>query len=462
MNWHTVFHYLGWVMLSFAFFSLTPLIFTLAFDDGVYIPFVLTSFISCILGFFLIKKFKRGNLTTGSVMVLASLSFLIVSLIGSVAYLDHLSPIDAFFESVSGFTTTGLTTIKPESLPPSILFFRSLTQWLGGLGILLVIILLLPSPGMSSYYVYKNEIKTDRPEKEISLFIKKILIFYVGFTLIGFFLFAFVGMPIFDALNHGMTAISTGGFSVKNESLGYYANPWIEIIAVFLMVMGATSFFMHLKIFNKQFSEYAKSSETQLFWFLIIVFSLLLSLAVSAEPLRNGIFYTFASLTTGGFNLGYTQFPDLAKSLIIILMIIGGFAGSLAGGLKLIRVGVIGKAMTWISKKIFYPNSAVIPLKYNKRAIGDEELTMISLFSFAYILILVISSLILSFMGYATIDAFFVSASAEGTVGLTTIDIASMNFIGKIILICDMFLGRLEIIPFFVLFFSIYRRIKFG
>ena len=180
----------------------------------------------------------------------------------------------------------------------------------------------------------------------------------------------------------------------------------------------------------------------------------------SFEALRTGIFYAFSALTTGGLNLGVANYPELSKSLLIILMVIGGFAGSIAGGLKLARVGILGKAMTWVSKKIFYPSSAVVPFKYNRRTVGDEELSIISLFSFAYILILIISSMLLSFMGYMTIDAFFVSASAEGTVGLTTLDIASINPAAKIILIFDMLLGRLEILPFFVLFFALYSRMK--
>jgi trk system potassium uptake protein TrkH len=462
MKWQSVFSYLGLVLIVLALSMLLPFVASFVFGDGVYIPFLLAAFVSFVIGLALVKKFKRENLTLGSAMVLAGSAFIAVSLLGSIVYLDHLPPLDAIFEAVSGFTTTGLTTVKPESLPYSILFWRSLTQWLGGLGMLIIVVLLLSSPGMSAYYVHKSEIKTHRVEGNVYLVVKRLFVLYVILTLAGIFLFLLAGMPAFDAVNHAFTALSTGGFSVKNSSIGYYANPLIEIVAILLMVAGATSFFVHSRFFSRKFGDYLRSSETQLFWSLVVIFSLLLSVSFlpSLEPLRTGVFYTFASLTTGGFNLGAASFPELSKFLIIILMVIGGFAGSIAGGLKLVRVGVLGKAMTWVSKKIFYPSSAVVPFKYNKRTIGDEELTIISLFSFAYILILIISSMLLSFMGHATIDAFFVSASAEGTVGLTTLDIASMNPAGKIILIFDMLLGRLEILPFFVLFFALYSRMK--
>ncbi len=462
MNWKSVFSYLGFVLIALAVFMLVPLIVSLYYQEGVYVPFMLGSFISFAAGLVLIKKFKRENLMLGSAMVLAGFAFVAVSMLGSIVYLDHLPPLDALFESVSGFTTTGLTTATPESMPNSILFWRSMTQWLGGLGMLVIIILLLSSPGMSAYYMYRSEIKTHRIEGNVYLAMKRILMIYGILTIAGIFLFLLAGMPAFDSLNHAMTAISTGGFSVKNASLGYYSSTLIEIAAIVLMVLGATSLFLHKKIFSRDYREYFRNSEVQLFWALIIVFSVLVSLSFLpvAEPIRTGVFNTFSALTTTGFNLGIHAYPELSKFLLVLVMIIGGFAGSIAGGLKLARVGVLGKAMTWVSKKVFYPSSAVVPFKFNRRTIGDEELTIISLFSFAYIFILIISSMLLSFMGYTPMDSFFVSASAEGTVGLTTMDIAVMNPAGKVILIIDMLLGRLEILPFFVLFFALYSRVK--
>ncbi|MEE9323458.1 MAG: TrkH family potassium uptake protein [Candidatus Aenigmarchaeota archaeon] len=457
MDWKSVFSYLGLVLIILSFLMLLPLAVSFIFAENVYVPFLLGALVSFVIGIFLSKKFEKEPLTLGSAMVLAGLTFVTISLLGSIVYLDHLEPINAVFESVSGFTTTGLTTVNPESLPYSILFWRSLTQWIGGIGILIIFLLLLSSPGMSSYYIYRAEGHSHRIEAGVYSTVKRIFLIYGIYTVIGIVLLTLVGMPLFDSFNHTFTSIATGGFSVKNNSTGAYNSPLIEVVMILLMVLGATSFFIHDKLFKRKFTEYVKNSEVRLFWTIIIVFSALVSLSFlsNPEPFRVGIFQAFSALTGSGFTLT-SNYPELSKLLLPILMIIGGFAGSTAGGLKLVRVGILGKAITWVSKKISYPISAVVPFKFHRRIVSDEELSIISLFSFVYILILIISTIALSFMGYAPIDSFFVSASAEGTVGLTTIDIASMNPLGKTMLMIDMLLGRLEILPFFVLLFAVY------
>ncbi len=463
MDLKSVFSYLGFVLVALAVSMLIPFFASFVFDDGVYIPFLLGAFISFVIGIILIKRFRRETLTLGAAMVLAGLSFLVVSLLGTVVYLDHMQPLDALFESVSGFTTTGFTTVAPETLPYSILLWRSLTQWLGGLGTLVMIILLLSSPGLSVYYMYKAEAKTFKLEANVLRSAKKIFTIYGVYTLAGIVLFMLAGMPAFDSLNHSLTAVSSGGFSVKNGSLGYYSSFMIEIVAIILMIIGATSIFIHTKLFEGKLKIYLRNSEAQLFWLFTVIFSVLLTLSFLplADPVRSGVFHTFSALTSNAFSLGVASYPELSKFILVMAMLIGGCAGSLAGGLRLVRVGILGKAVTWISKKIFYPTSAVVPFKFGRKTIDDQELTIISLFSFTYLIILVISSMLFSFMGYAPADAFFVSASAEGNVGLTTISVAAMNPAGKVLLMIDMLLGRLEILPFFVLFFVIYSRLKF-
>ncbi|NIO23092.1 MAG: hypothetical protein GTN38_03645 [Candidatus Aenigmarchaeota archaeon] len=461
MNFKSVLSYLGLLLGILAILMLFPLAVSLVFAEDVYIPFLLGAVISFAVGVVLYKKFEREPLDLSSAMVLASLTFIVVSLFGAIPYLDHLSPMDSLFESVSGFTTTGLTTVNPESLPHSVLFWRSLTQWIGGVGILVIFLLLLSSPGMSSYYIYKAEGHPQRIEAGVYSTVKRIFIIYGIYTAVGILLFALAGMPLFDSFNHTFTSIATGGFSVKNESIGAYGNPLIETVMILMMVLGATSFFIHDKLFKRKFIEYLRNSEVRLFWVIILIFSILVSISfiLSPEPFRIGIFQTFSALTGSGFTLVST-YPELSKILLPILMIVGGFAGSTAGGLKLVRVGILGKAVSWLSRKISYPSSAVIPFKLGRKVIREEDLTIISIFSFIYILILVVSTLVLSFMGYTPIDSFFVSASAEGTVGLTTIDIAGMNPLGKSVLMVCMLLGRLEILPFFVFFYSIFTSIR--
>ncbi len=457
MNFKAVLHYLGLVLTIISVLMLLPVVVSYIFNEDVYVPFIFGFVVTMSFGIALRKKFPRGNLTLGSAMVLASLTFVLMSAFGSLVYLDHLDLLDAFFESVSGFTTTGLTVIEPETFPYSLLFWRAMTQWIGGIGILVIFLLMLSSPGMSSYYIYRAEGHPERIEASVYHTVKRIFLIYITYTIAGIFLLCFFGMPVFDAVVHAFTSVSTGGFSIKNGSVGSYNAPAIYAVMVVLMTLGGTSFFIHNSIFKRNFKEYFKNGETQLFWAIILTFSVLLSVAfVSASrPFADGIFYTFSALTTTGFSIAGIH-SEFSKFLIIILMIVGGFAGSTAGGLKLVRVGILGKAVVWVSKKISYPLSAVVPFKFYGKLIRDDELTIISLFSFIYLAILVISTTIISLLGYSPIDSFFVSASAEGTVGLSTIDISSMNPAGKIVLIIDMLLGRLEILPFFVLFNSIW------
>ncbi len=462
MEFRSLLSYLGLILEIFGILSLIPLIVSWAFQEAVYIPFFTMASVSLVIGFLLDRRFQRSPLSLGSAMVLSAVTFIVISAFGSVAYLDHMAPADALFESVSGFTTTGLSVVNPETLPNSILFWRSFTQWIGGVGILVIFLLLLSSPGMSSYYIYKAEGRSQRIEAGIHHTVKRIFMIYGIYTFAGFLLLSLAGMPVFDSVLHTFTSLSTGGFSPAAGSIGSYSNVGIEAVIVLLMVLGATSFFVHDKMFKKKFVEYLKNGETQLFWIIAIVFSLFLSLSFlgTLEPFRIGIFHAFSAITTTGFTTMGMEMPAVSKILIIILMTVGGFAGSTAGGIKLVRVGIIAKAIPWLSKKITYPLSAVLPFKFHGKAIQQEELTIISLFSFIYILILVLSTLIFSAMGYAPVDSLFVSASAEGTVGLTTIDVALVPLAGKVVLMVCMLLGRLEILPFLVLVYTLAKSFK--
>ncbi len=462
MDFRSLASYLGFILEIFGLLALIPLIVSWIFQEPVFIPFILASALSLIMGFALDRKFKKSPLSLGQAMVLSALTFIIISFFGAVPYLDHMGPVDAVFESVSGFTTTGLSVVNPETLPNSILFWRSFTQWIGGVGILVIFLLLLSSPGMSSYYIYKAEGRSQRIEAGIYHTVKKIMIIYGIYTLIGFILLLLAGMPVFDSILHTFASLSTGGFSNMNSSIGAYASPLIEMVIIILMILGGTSFFVHDKIFKKKFVEYLKNSETKLFWIIGFAFSLFLSISFMyhSEPIRVGVFHAFSAITTTGFTTIGMDMPGTSKILIIILMVIGGFAGSTAGGLKLVRVGILARAIPWLSKKITYPMSAVLPFKFHKKTIQQQELTIISLFSFLYIVILVISTLAFSAMGYTPVDSLYVTASAEGTVGLSTIDISLVPPAGKIILMVLMLLGRLEILPFLVLIYTLSKSVK--
>lgn len=455
MDSTSILSYLGTLLEILAILSLIPLIIAWVFNEGeLYTPFLLMAIISFILGVILDKRFQKKELNLGSAMVLSALAFLVISLVGSIPFMFYMSPDNAVFESVSGFTTTGLSTVNPELIPMALVFWRSFTQWIGGVGILFIFLLLMRSPGISSYYLYKAEGRTQKIEAGIQHTVKRVAKIYGCYTILGIVLLSLAGMPLFDSLNHAFTSLSTGGFSTKANSIASFNNPWISLIIVFLMILGATSFFVHDRVLRRKVKEYLNNPEAGMFWTIALVFGIVLSLVILSTG--DAFFQVFSALTTTGFTTVAIN-SNLFKFLIIFLMLIGGFAGSTAGGIKLVRIGILGKSFSWLQRKISLPQSAVIPLKFHKKVVREEELTITSLFICIYFVMLAVTCLVLIGVGYSPIDSMFEASSAQGTVGMSVIDEAAMPLIGKIFLMIGMLLGRLEIFPFLALIYALMR-----
>jgi len=470
MDFRSILSYMGVMLKILGVLSLIPTIISIYFGDGLYPMFLITAIISFAIGIILDKSFKKMELTLGSAMLITALSFIIISIFGSIPYMFYLEPVDAVFESVSGFTTTGLTVVNmPQDLPMSLLFWRSFTQWIGGIGILVIFLVLVGSTGMSSYYLYKAEGGSEKLEASVKHSVRKMFKIYGAYTILGIILLLLVGMPAFDSLLVSFTSISTGGFAPHSASIAAYNSIWVELVVIFLMICGATSFFVHdrilrgqlrgkLRLVGGRFLGYVRNPETKFFWVISVIFFALLSLAlwgVAPDPIRAGIFQTISAITTTGFTTMNIASYQVPMFLIIILMIIGGYAGSTAGGLKLVRVGIILRSFKWVSKRMSYPPEAVMPFKFGKRVIKEHELTMVFLFVCIYIVLLVVSGVLLIFLDYTPMNSIFLASSAQGTVGLSTIDLAPMVWQGKVLLMFNMLLGRLEIFPFLVLIYSI-------
>src|SRR4030043_281216 len=303
MEFRSILSYLGTVLEAMGILSILPVFIAWIYGESPHTLFFITAIISFVLGIVLDRRFRKKELNISSAMVLASVSIVAVSFIGVIPFLWNVSPLDSLFESVSGFTTTGLTTVRPESLPFSLVFWRSLTQWAGGLGILVIFLYLVKSPGISSYYGRKPE--ADELKKKG--FMTRAMLIYAGITFAGFLLM------------EGMT--------------------------------------------RGRVMDYVKSAETRLFWTLIIAFTVLLSFAMFdlGEPVRHALFQTVSALTTGGFTT-VGSYSGLAMLLLIVLMMIGGFSASTAGGIKLVRAGIMGRSFPWIGKKVTLPQEAIVPL----------------------------------------------------------------------------------------------------
>jgi len=469
MDFRSILSYIGVVLEIIGVLTLLPLVVSLIYGDGFYLLFMLGAAVSFSIGAILDRSFAKTELNLGSAMVITALSFIVISLFGSIPYMFYLSPVDAVFESVSGFTTTGLSVVNvPETFPVSLLFWRSFTQWIGGIGVLVIFLMLMSSAGISSYYLYKAEGATEKLEASVKHSVKKMFKIFGFYTIIGIILLALAGLPALDAVLLTFSSVSTGGFAPYAASVAAYDSMWVEIVLIFLMICGATSFFMHdrligrarsrLKTIGQRVVLYTKNPETKMFWCLAALFSILLWLAfsgIAAEPVRAGIFQSVSAITTTGFSTVDITGMQAPMFLLIILMIIGGYAGSTAGGIKLVRVGIIAKSFAWVSKKMSYPIEAVMPFKLGKKTIREHELSMVFLFVCMYLVMLVVTGTIMMFLGYTPLDSFFMVSSAQGTVGFSTVDIAAMVWQGKVMLMVNMLLGRLEIFPFLVLIYAL-------
>ena len=463
-----VFGYLGSIILVSGLMLLIPFGVALLYSETLEATFFLfLAVLSIIAGFLIRLKFKVREVTLLEAMVVASISWLIVSFLGSLPYifLGGMAWIDAYFEAMSGFTTTGMTLINnPENLSYSLLFWRAFTQWVGGVGIILLFILFIPHGGLGIgvWRLYRAEAREERLTARITDTVRRIWIIYLIYTLTCSALLWLVGFNYFEALTHAFTTLSTGGFSTRSLSIKAFNNLYAEIIIVVFMFLGATNFLVHMRIFTGRFKALIKSVEIKAALIIITVFSLLTTYELTIynsqsfiDAFRISIFQVVSILTTTGYTTtDIMSFPPLSKALLMILMLIGGGIGSTGGAIKIIRIVILTKFVQNILLRSILPPGTVKPLKIGETVVGEEEVTRIAGFFVAYMLLLTFSGFILTALGYEPFSAFSAAFSAQGNVGPCFFPISSnLPSISKIILIFDMWAGRLEIIPALILFF---------
>ncbi|MCK5300232.1 MAG: TrkH family potassium uptake protein, partial [Candidatus Aenigmarchaeota archaeon] len=362
---------------------------------------------------------------------------------------------NAFFESLSGFTTTGLSIFSTvANLPKSILFWRALTQWMGGMGIIIIFLSVLRSVRTSSMTLYRSQGLSEKIEPSLISTSRYILKIFITYTLLGIVALFATGLPLFDSITTAFTAISTGGFTVVDT---FYTNPATLAVISILMLLGSINFILHSKLFKKNFNEFLKNPEVK--GIAVMLIFLISAGFIVSGSLSISIFQMISALTATGFSITDTaSLSPLFIVLIIIAMIIGSSSGSTAGGIKQMRFIIALKSILWTIKKTRAPPNAIIPFKINGKVIHSDIVKMTGIFIFTYILILVISSLILMFSGYTPQESIFQCASAQGTVGLSVIDISSTPIIVKLTLCIVMLLGRLEIFPLLILLYNVFSR----
>ena len=476
----TVFFIIGTLLIVLGFFMLIPYGVQIFYKENSH-SFLSSSFITILIGtmFVLANLQEKYQLNLKQTFLFSTFTWIAVALFGSIPFvlsgLDF-SFSDSFFESMSGITTTGSTVIIDlDKSPKSILLWRAIMQWLGGVGIIVMAITVLPLLKVGGMQLFKIE-SSDKPEKILPRATQVALIIistYLILTLFCAFFYKILGMNLFDSIAHSMTTIATGGFSTHNESIGYFKNTNIEIVATIFIISGSIPFISYLKFIkgNKKifFQDIQIKGLVYLFIFSTLIMFLYLLFNDNSnlliEKVRIASFNVVSILSgTGYVTNDFSLWGKFPLIFFLFLMFIGGCAGSTACGIKIFRIQLLFLFIKNQIKKIIYPNTVFI-LKYNNQKITDEYMNSVVIFIFSYLFIFILIAMLLSVTGLDFLSSISGAATSISNVGpgLGEMIGPNGNFksvpeVSKWILAFGMLLGRLELFAVLVLFFPSFWR----
>jgi len=472
---------LGTGLILFSAIQLFPIIISLIYNEQNYLSFLESSLITFASGLFLYgvnysKDYEDLKIRDGFLLIV--LLWFIFSIFASIPFLLKTNPltiVNAYFEAVSGLTTTGATIfVNLDNELKSILFYRALLQWVGGLGIVVLALALFPILGIGGMQLYRGEasnpVNNNKLRPKMAETAKSLWFIYLFLTILCFFCYRFSGMTNFDAVTHAFTTIAIGGFSNYDNSFAYFSNNFIYLFASVFMFLSAISFSLHFVAFNKiDITGYFKDKELR-FYTTIIFVSLILIFIVLQSTNANGnfdtlilsVFQTISFATTTGFvSTDQSSLPLFIPYLLIALAGMGACAGSTGGGLKAIRVYILFRQAKNELKKLIHPSS-VIPLKIGDNVIDKEISDSVWGFVSVYLFALFFGILLILATGINIETAFSTIFSCLNNLGPAlgdaTENYASLNDASKIILSFTMILGRLEIYTLLVLFTSFFWR----
>jgi len=426
------------------------------------IPFAVPAGIAIVLGYHLNKKYPvKDRYSLEAAIIIAPLAWLLISIIGMLPYLwlTKMAPLDALFETISGFTTTGMTVIsRVEDLPFSLIFWRSFTQWVGGVGVI-VLFTVLFTGGMSTWRLYSLEGREEKFTLSIKSTVKRIWLIYLFFTALCAMALYLSGMSPFDAANHAMTTLSTGGFSTRTKGLMAFESPATKIVLCIFMTIGAMSFTLFHSLFRLDLRRIVNDLESKLLFGIILVSGVIAAWMLVTQNfgtpsgLLDGFFNSISILTTTGYtSMDLGLWAISAKALLLILMMIGGCAGSTAGGIKVWRIAVLYRLGKREVEKMVLPPSAVRPIKIGGRVLDEEYVMKVGSFFFIYVFAVLIQFLLLTLVVPDTLGALSLALSAQGNVGPAFYSMSGLDGFAKMILIFGMWFGRLELFPVLALF----------
>lgn len=473
MNYKVVLKVIGNVLKYELALLLIPLLVSLYYGEGDALAFISTIAVTAPIVFLLCRvKVKKNEMYAKEGFIAVGIAWVAISIVGAIPFvIDGSIPsvIDAFFETVSGFTTTGATILTEiESLPKGILFWRSFTHWIGGMGVLIFMLALIPSLGANTIHLLKAESPGPNPGKivpKIKETAKILYIIYFVFTVIEAICLKIAGLSIYDSIIHALGTAGTGGFSNMNSSIAAFNNPAVEwIIAIFMMIFGV-NFTLYYQVVKGNIKNALNNEELKYYVLIIVVAVVFITINILdiydwniGEAIRASTFQVSSIVTSTGFaTADFNLWPTMSKMIIMFLMLVGAMAGSTGGGIKTIRFVIILKAIRREINKILHPKR-IQSVKIDGKVVQEETISGVFLFIGAYAVISLIAMFIISFDGFdmlTTTTSVITTMSNIGP-GLEMVgpvgNFSAFSGLSKLVLSFCMLAGRLEIYPMLIMF----------
>ncbi|MET1257715.1 potassium transporter TrkG [Flagellimonas sp. DF-77] len=485
LNFRIIVHIMGLLLLCNGSFMFVAALVSGIYKDGATLDITLAAIVTMLVGVMAMfyTRGHRKEVKRKEGYIIVTFGWLIMSISGVLPYIFSgtiPSLTNAFFETISGYTTTGASILDDiEAMPKGILFWRSLTHWIGGMGIIVLAIAILPLLGIGGMQLFAAEAPGpggDKLHPRITDTAKRLWLIYVGYTIAETLLLRLAGMSFFDAANHALATLSTGGFSTKNASLAYWnAQPLIQYITMLFMFLAGANFVMSYFAFTGKVQRVIKDEEFKVYSIFIIIFTIVATLIVYfranmpvsdfhpqvfggfESAFRHGLFQVLAIVTTTGFvTADFTSWTPFLTIFFFGLMFLGGSAGSTAGGIKVMRHLLIIKNGILEFKRTLHTN-AIIPVRYNNKTVTEHIVYNIIAFFVLYMLLFIIGALVLGLMGLDFVSAIGGAASSLGNVGPALGDLNpvsnynSLPDLGKWWCAFLMLLGRLELFTVLIL-----------
>ena len=474
MGWQFILKILGVLLLVFGLTMIFPLVAGLYFGDPILVPLILSLTITVSAGLILFLVFRKARsevLNQREGMAIVAIGWTAVGLFGALPFYmgdGYFTFTDAVFESVSGFTTTGASILSNiEGLSKGLLFWRSFIQWLGGMGIIVLSVAILPFLGVGGMQLYKAEVPSPVPDKlkprirDTAMILWKV---YALLSLVQVILLMLGGMNLFDALCHTFTTMPTGGFSTKNSSVAYFDSVYFDCVFIFFMLLAGINFSLHYQLLRGKTLAFWQDSECRFFIGAVVLTTLVVSLNVFGSvyetigaALRYGAFQVVSIVTTTGFaTADYEQWPVMSQLIILLLMFLGASAGSTGGGMKCLRIMLCFKYCYKELFSLIHPR-AVTHVKIAGKPVADDVMRSVLGFLALYVGLFALGSVLLAGLDVDFITSIAAVASSIGNIGPgfgmvgPVENYAQIPILGKWLLIWWMLLGRLEIFTLIIL-----------